>query len=112
MLPEGVSYNRVVTVQDNMVGKFAFNLVNKRNTRIVLNQLRGTFIMYAKITEQGRRETDPISNLNHRYSSSQAVAYSQEPTIIIPQADIEKEYCRDCVILIAVYTDIPQGFEV
>ncbi len=95
-----------------MVGKFAFNIVNKRMTRIVLSQIRGNFQMFAKITEQGRRETDPISNLNYRYTSSQAVGYSQEPTIIIPEADIKGETCRDCIILIAVYTEIPQGFEV
>lgn len=114
VLSEGVSHNRIVKIQDkdSPVGKFAYNLINKKDTKIVVNQIRGRFKVYAKLVQQAYRNTDGISNINYHFLSSQTVDYSQAPTILIRESDLKKEWCIDCAILIAVYTEEDRGKEV
>jgi hypothetical protein len=109
VLTEGVSYNEITTVEEGLIGKFAFNILNKRDTKVILSQIRGTFKVYAKVVDQNYRDSDPISNINYQWASSQTVDYSQEPTILISEQEIIKDYCVNCAVLIAVYSDMPRG---
>lgn len=112
VLTEGVSYSKIAKVEDGLVGKFAYNLINKFDTKIILTQVRGTFRMFAKLVRRQFKNYDPITNINYRWVSTQTVDYSQAPTILISAEEIKQGDCVDCTLLIAVYTDIEKGFEV
>jgi hypothetical protein len=78
VLAEGVSYSRIATVQEGQyLARFAFNLVNKKDTKIILSQIRGRFKVFAKLASQSFKETDSISNINYHFASSQTLDYSQ-----------------------------------
>lgn len=49
MLPEGVSYSLRTNSKDTVLKTFAFNLFNRKDTRIILNPVKGKFVVYAKI---------------------------------------------------------------
>lgn len=52
LLAEGVSYNKVTKVSENgYLGKYTYNLINKKDTKVIVNQIRGRFIAYAKIVD-------------------------------------------------------------
>ena len=52
MLTEGVSYSKATKVTEGgYLGKYAYNLINKRDTKVILNQIRGRFVAYAKVVD-------------------------------------------------------------
>ena len=52
VLTEGVSYNKIASVEDGLVGRFAYNLINQFDTKIILTQVRGNFKVFAKLVRR------------------------------------------------------------
>jgi hypothetical protein len=83
LLPEGVSYNMILPAQEGLLHKFAFNLINKKKTKIIIDQIRGRYHAYAKIVSEPEKEKTIISEINYQFTSSKTLDFSQEPVIII-----------------------------
>ena len=112
VLSEGVSYSKLARVTEGSVAKFAYNLINKKDTKVIVNQLRGRFKVYAKLVSEAAKEQESISNINYHQVSSQTLDYSQQPVILVKEEDIRRASCIDCAILIAVYSEADIGSEV
>lgn len=55
MLTEGVSYNKIIVAKEGTLSKFAFKLLNIKKTKIILNQIRGIFKIFAKLVKHSQR---------------------------------------------------------
>jgi hypothetical protein len=55
MLTEGVSYNKIMIAREGILSKFAFKLLNVKKTKIILNQIRGIFKIFAKLVKHSQR---------------------------------------------------------
>lgn len=69
-LAEGVSYNIKDKSKESYQKIFTYKLLNKEETRIILNPIRGNFNIYAKIVKASQRYSTTISEINYEYSST------------------------------------------
>lgn len=56
LLPEGISYNVQERSKEGVLKKFAFNVINKKDTKIIINQIRGKFRAYAKVISESQND--------------------------------------------------------
>ena len=84
--------------------KFAFELINKVDTRVIINSIVGIYSAYAKIVNLSDRDKEAVTNMDFKFESRYDVDYKQEPIILIPASAIQEASCSECAVLIAVYS--------
>ncbi len=93
LLAEGVAYHSKVEPKGGILKKYAFELINKVDTRVIISSIAGIFSAYAKIVHIGDRDREEVSNTNFNFESRYDVDYKQEPIILIPASAMLNAAC-------------------
>lgn len=109
ILPDGVGYKGVARSSELPVKKFAYKLLNKVDTTIVVSTRSKAYFL-VKVVEGIYREKVTMSGNDFHFSSPTNKYYFLESLFLtIPGSEFFKNTCNDCELLIFLYSKEPVG---